>query len=122
MKRFTLQTRAELDACTRMQKFYSAMQPNAEGEWVRYEDHVSELGVLRAELEAQIPEKRIAKLEAALGLVQEGRCVECRELVRGYNAPSGSFAPEAWATLREHGIDPATGHKDGCSKRNAGRP
>jgi hypothetical protein len=41
-------------------------------------------------------------------------CEGCGERVLGWIAPSGGFAPEAWATLRERGIDPANGHKASC--------
>lgn len=29
----------------------------------------------------------------------------------------GALAPEWWATMRERGIDPATGHKKSCRRR-----
>ena len=47
-------------------------------------------------------------------LLAAGLCPKCERKVRGYQAPCGSFAPEIWATLRERGIDPATGHKANC--------
>mgnify|MGYP000146083993 FL=1 len=57
-------------------------------------------------------------LEAQLlkvSLESKGKCPECNQKVRGWTSPSGYFAPEAWATLRESGIDPAPGHKKNCS-------
>jgi Zn finger protein HypA/HybF involved in hydrogenase expression len=50
-----------------------------------------------------------------VSLESKGKCAECNQKVRGWSAPSGYFAPEAWATLREGGIDPATGHRQTCS-------
>ena len=88
----------------------SVMEEDPEGYWVPWPEVVA----LREQLESQLPEKRIEKLEKALGLVNEGRCPECGEKTRGYKAPFGSFAPEAWATLREMNIDPSTGHRQGC--------
>jgi hypothetical protein len=69
-------------------------------------------------LEDRIPEVRIARLEKALGLVSEGRCPECGQKTAGWRCPSGSFAPEMVATLREEGIDIGTGHKVSCSRKN----
>lgn len=88
----------------------SVIEKTAAGEWVRWAD----VERLREELEAQIPEKRIERLERALGLVHEGKCPKCEQMVRGYKAPSGGFAPEAYATYREAGIDPSTGHLKTC--------
>lgn len=87
------------------------MEEFVEGEWVRWAD----VEKLREFLEAQIPDKRIAKLEKALGLVHEGKCPECEHRVRDFKPVFGSFAPEIWATMREEGIDPANGHRQGCS-------
>jgi len=56
------------------------------------------------------------KLEEA---ILSGRCLGCTRVVRDWKAPDGSFAPEAWATLREQGIDPANGHTESC-KYNPG--
>lgn len=97
-------------------KFVSVMQERSDGEWVRWDD----VQALREYLEAQIPERRIAKLEKALKLVSAGKCPECGELTRDYECPTGFLAPEAWATLREHDIDPSTGHKVGCSLARCG--
>lgn len=46
-----------------------------------------------------------------------GMCPFCTAQIKGYRAPEGSFAPEAWATLREHGRDPATGHYADCKHK-----
>lgn len=43
-----------------------------------------------------------------------GKCPECKRQVKDWEAPSGSFAPELWATLREQDVDPSTGHKNNC--------
>ena len=51
--------------------------------------------------------------------IAEGKCPECHQHGKDYHAPSGSFAPEAWATMREIGIDPSTGHKATCTKTTA---
>lgn len=51
----------------------------------------------------------------ALKLVLKGVCPECKQKVRDWKAPLGAFAPEIYATFREQGINPNTGHKDGCS-------
>lgn len=89
----------------------SVIVDDPEGQWVRWSD----VEKLREHLEGQIPEKRIERLGKALGLVHEGKCPECQRPVRGWQAPLGIFAPEAFATLREMGVDPTTGHKVGCS-------
>lgn len=92
--------------------FETMIEEHPEGNWVRW----SEVEKLREELENQIPEKRISRLEKQLALVAEGRCPECGEKVHDYKAPFGSFAPEAWATLRDAGIDPGSGHRQGCRR------
>lgn len=92
----------------------SRMEEQTDGEWVQWSDAEK----LREYLEGQIPEKRIEKLERMIGLVHEGKCPECLQKTRGYKPPNGSFAPEAYATLREMGIDPTTGHRFGCSLSN----
>lgn len=92
----------------------SRMEEQADGEWVQW----SEVEKLRNYLEGQILEKRIERLERMIGLVHEGKCPECLQKTREYKAPIGSFAPEAFATLREMGIDPCTGHRFGCSLAN----
>lgn len=43
-----------------------------------------------------------------------GRCVGCGKKTRDWKAPSGSFAPEQWASLEEKGIDPKSGHLKDC--------
>lgn len=91
----------------------SIMEDNPHGEWVQWSD----VEKLRDFLEDQIPEKRIAKLEKMIGHVVKGECSDCGAKTREYKAPSGYFAPEAFATLREEGYDPCTGHKMSCSLR-----
>src|SRR3984893_10027163 len=39
------------------------------------------------------------------------RCLWCRRVVRGWTP---LFSPTWWTTMREHGIDPATGHLESC--------
>lgn len=39
------------------------------------------------------------------------RCLWCRRVVRGWNP---LFSSTWWTTMREHGIDPATGHLASC--------
>ena len=41
----------------------------------------------------------------------KARCPCCRRIVRGWNP---LFSPTWWTTMREHGIDPATGHLASC--------
>ena len=50
-------------------------------------------------------------------LMAMGLCPFCEAQIRGYDPPVGSFAPEAWATLRERGIDPASGHRQQCEHK-----
>jgi hypothetical protein len=47
-----------------------------------------------------------------------GKCPFCEAPIRGYRPPSGSFAPEMWASLRERGIDPASGHRKCCAHKD----
>lgn len=114
MRRYRILTKVETsESMLTMRRNFTALpvvEQDPNGQWVPWED----VQALREYLEARIPELRIAKLEKALGLVSHGRCPECGQPVRDYVAPVGSFAPEAFATLREQGIDPATGHKVGC--------
>lgn len=115
MKRYELNTSVTIvhDPFSRRENrtAKSIMEEKKTGEWVRWSD----VEKLREYLEGQIPEKRIEKLERMIGIVHEGKCPECLQVTRGYTAPSGCLAPEAFATLREAGIDPVTGHRSGCS-------
>jgi hypothetical protein len=115
MKRYTIKTDVseyqDLMRCRIERRALSIVQESADGEWVRWSD----VERLREYLENQIPEIRIERLEKRLGLVSSGKCPECEQPVSGFKPPVGSFAPEMWATLRESGIDPATGHRRGCS-------
>ena len=116
MKRYSLTTSVSIwrDNGTLSDRVESIahMNESGNGQWVRAEEAQKVID----DLEVQIPEKRILKLERALGLVSEGRCPECERMVRDWKAPTGSFAPEAWATLKENGIDAHTGHKFTCSR------
>lgn len=60
-------------------------------------------------------EKTMSINDKELKKVLKGVCPRCDQPVRDWEPPSGPFAPEAYATLREHGINPSTGHKKGCS-------
>jgi hypothetical protein len=55
-------------------------------------------------------EERVRKLEA----LARGECPECGRKVAGWKPVFGAFAPEWWATMREKGIDPGTGHAADC--------
>lgn len=44
-------------------------------------------------------------------------CPDCRQRVGDWKPVFGALAPEWWATMRERGIDPATGHKKSCRRR-----
>lgn len=41
-------------------------------------------------------------------------CPDCRHRVGDWKPVFGALAPEWWATMRERGIDPATGHTKSC--------
>lgn len=56
-------------------------------------------------------------VEAKHDVTKFGLCPYCNEQIKDYKHPMGSFAPEAYATLREHGIDPSTGHKQSCKHK-----
>lgn len=47
-----------------------------------------------------------------------GSCPECGNRIKGWKPMFGSFAPEWWATCREQGVDPATGHSLKCSNKS----
>lgn len=47
-------------------------------------------------------------------LMQMGLCPFCEAPIKGWKPAEGSFAPEWYATIREHGRDPSTGHKQNC--------
>jgi hypothetical protein len=48
-----------------------------------------------------------------------GLCPFCGASIRNYEPPAaGFFAPEAYATLEERGIDPATGHRSTCKRKD----
>lgn len=98
-------------------KVESVMEEDEAGQWVHFEDVRPALEAL----ENQIPEVRISRLEKALNLVASGCCAECGRMVRGWESPTGILAPEMWASLREAGIDPCSGHKEGCTRKGGKR-
>lgn len=53
---------------------------------------------------------RVRRLE----IQADGRCPDCDMKIRGWGMPHGAFAPDLWATLRDRGVDPASGHKQQC--------
>ena len=91
------------------------MEEDPEGYWVSWHDHKKILDETVAMLESQIPERRIAKLEEAILKVADGRCPECGQHTKDWKPLFGSFAPEWFATMKEQGINPGTGHKVRCS-------
>jgi hypothetical protein len=50
-------------------------------------------------------------------VVRPGHCPDCGNKVDGWKPMFGGLAPEWWATMRERGVDPATGHKINCRHR-----
>lgn len=48
-------------------------------------------------------------------LVAMGLCPFCEQRIKNWESVTGFFAPEWWATMDEHGIDGATGHKKSCA-------
>jgi hypothetical protein len=53
-----------------------------------------------------------------LELKVDGKCPDCKNNIKGWKPASGSFAPEWWQTMRENGIDPATGHSMFCKNKS----
>lgn len=49
--------------------------------------------------------------------VAKGVCPECGNKVKGWKPMYGRFAPEWWESMRERGINPATGHAQTCSNK-----
>ena len=47
-------------------------------------------------------------------LMTMGLCPFCERQIKCWKSPSGSFAPEAWETLNERGIDGGSGHRKDC--------
>lgn len=116
MKRYKLDNAVtvteDMMCMSRTTKSVAHMNEASDGPWVSFADHAA----IVADLERQIPEKRIARLEAALGLVEKGCCAECGRPTRDHKFPFGGFAPEAAECYRENGIDPFSGHKMTCSR------
>lgn len=48
---------------------------------------------------------------------QNDYCFNCGRRVGGWKPMFGALAPEWWATMREQGIDPATGHFLSCGRK-----
>jgi hypothetical protein len=59
-------------------------------------------------------EKRIKELE----MKADGKCPECGRVIKGWKPVFGFFAPEWWGSMREQGIDPATGHSASCNNKD----
>lgn len=47
-------------------------------------------------------------------LINIGLCPFCERPIKGWKPLTGAFAPEWWATQKEHGIDAASGHTESC--------
>jgi hypothetical protein len=56
--------------------------------------------------------------QAQRDLALLGKCPYCEQSVRGWKPVFGAFAPEWWATMREHGIDGANGHRENCAHKD----
>jgi len=50
-------------------------------------------------------------------LVMNGKCPFCEHRIASWKPALGGLAPEWWATCRERGIDPATGHAARCPRK-----
>lgn len=115
MRRFHFNPRTVIadspDDMRRTLRITPIVEESPTGEYVLWDDVEKAMDFLQN----QIPEFRIAKLEKALGLVSEGKCPECGQATRGYKPTFGALAPEIWATMRESGLDPVTGHRVGCT-------
>ena len=57
---------------------------------------------------------RVEELE----LKAEGKCPVCKRVIKGWKPVFGYFAPEWWATMRENGIDPGSGHTASCNNKS----
>lgn len=51
-------------------------------------------------------------------LILLGKCPFCERAVKNWVVPTGFIAPEAWADLRDRGIDPGTGHDEKCAHKD----
>ncbi len=51
-------------------------------------------------------------------VVKFGCCPHCGRYIHNWKPMFGGLAPEWWATMRERGIDPATGHSQTCFNRS----
>jgi hypothetical protein len=52
--------------------------------------------------------------ESQRDLLAMGLCPYCENPIRGWKPVCGFTAPEWYATMREIGVDPFTGHKQSC--------
>jgi len=84
------------------------MTEAGDGEWVRWED-VRDL--------IRPPDERLDSMEKTIHCLTHGLCRVCGKKVDGHKAPTGLFAPEAYAALRELGIDPTNGHALNCPNK-----
>ena len=67
------------------------------------------------EREAMTDAPRTPKLsQHQRDLMAMGLCPFCEKRIKAWKPVFGSFAPEWWATVRESGRDPATGHAKDC--------
>ena len=72
---------------------------------------------LDASISVTITEIKQLSLEQ-VALVAFGYCPYCELYIENWNSPSGmSFSPEFYSILREKEIDPKTGHKIWCNKK-----
>lgn len=51
-------------------------------------------------------------------LILLGKCPFCSRPVKGWKPVFGYFAPEWFATMRENGIDPSSGHRANCAQKD----
>lgn len=108
----TIAARIEEKFKARAEMFHS-MQVGATIAHLRLDHNVTEqLAALQERVE------ELANQNAEQASLLAGECPECKRQIRQWKPPLGSFAPEAWATLRENGIDPANGHMERCSRKS----
>lgn len=117
MKRFTIKTTATQERNiannTVLDMYESIIVDDPKVEFVLFSDVEPELQRLRE----RDPFYHIELLKHEIKCLKSGCCPECSQKIAGYRSPTGSFSPEAWATMQENGIDPATGHKQSCKSK-----
>jgi hypothetical protein len=91
------------------------LEPYPAGDLVKWSDVQAYIATLEAQIPGKVENKRLAALELAVIAISQGKCPGCGRETRDYKPVFGSFAPEAWATLREMGVDPQTNHRFDCS-------